>query len=88
MKAAALLLPVLCAGCAHTEVTALFGPRQVDRDNSDFSLTLQVIERFGKHGACGYVHDSEVFHGPPFNHHDELTTDQIGCGVRFGHDAQ
>lgn len=85
-----VLLCVALSGCAHTEVTALMGPRQVNHDDTEFVLTLQIIERFGKrgHGACGYVHNSEVLHGVPFNDHDELTTDTLGCGVRFGHDTQ
>ena len=85
LRSLVLLLLACLSGCAHTEVTALFGPREVNHNDAQFSLTLEVIERFGKHGACGYAHDSEVFHGVPFNDHSETTFDQVGCGVRFGH---
>lgn len=85
MKFGAVLLAALVlAGCATSpEVTVLLGPKRVE-DSSTVGATFMFIQRFGKHGACGYVHSSDPAAGPPFNGEHEFTLDTGGCGVRFG----
>jgi hypothetical protein len=84
-----LLLAALLAGCStyKPEVTVLFGPKRIERD-TEIGLTLSIVQRFGEHGACGYVHSSDPQHGAPFNNEHEFTLDAAGCGPRWGGDKR
>lgn len=81
----AALLTLLLAGCSYgPELTVLVGPKRVEYDRQEIGATLMLIQRFGKHGACGYVHGSDPGHGRPFNDEEEMTFDNAGCGARWG----
>lgn len=84
MKLALGLLALLLVGCANTEVTAQVGPRFWNREDPEWALQLDISHRFGKHGICSYLHNSEIGHGPPFNDEFENTTDMFACGARWG----
>lgn len=78
----ALALCLLLTGCAHTEVQFLAGPR-VSEGDTEIAATISVLRKVGNHGRCGWVHNSEVFHGRPLNDDDELTFDHLACGWRW-----
>ena len=79
-----MILALLLSGCSYSpEVTLLLGPKRIEGE-TDIGLTMSVIQRFGEHGACGYVHVSDPQHGQPFNDEPELTVDTGGCGGRWG----
>lgn len=70
-------------GCV--QATFLVGPRLTDGSNVEKdAVTLIVTKEVSKHGVCGYVHQSIITKGPPFNDKPEIWTDQIGCGMKFG----
>ena len=77
-----LLLCVLLAGCARTEVTVLFGPRRVDGDTAPGAM-LQVSRLFGRHGICAYVHQSDPTSGRPFNDRYDSNSDLGACGLTW-----
>lgn len=80
---ALLLLSVAClSGCV--EVSALVGPRYANRQDPEIALNLEISKSLGKHGKCSYVHSSEIAHGAPFNSDDEIATETIACGARWG----
>ncbi len=78
------LLCILLCGCSHQpELTLLLGPRSSE-GQEDVALTGMLIQRFGKHGAAGCVHQSEPTRGQPFDERREETFDTCGLGLRFG----
>ena len=77
-----LLLCVLLAGCARTEVTLLFGPRRVDGVMAPGAM-LQVSQLFGRHGICSYVHESDPTSGKPFNDRYDPDSDLGACGLTW-----
>ena len=79
----ALLLALLLSGCAGTEATLLVGPRS-NREYTEIAANLTVVRKFSGRKVCGYVHESEVRNGVPFNNRPEQTSDFAGCGLRFG----
>jgi hypothetical protein len=80
----ALLAVLLLAGCATApEVTLIAGPRWID-EQPDVAVTIMLMQRYGKHGIGGCVHQSEPQHGPPFNGEDEQVFDSCGAGWRWG----
>lgn len=79
---AAALLALLGAGCAHTEVTVLFGPR-TNRDYTELVGNLSVVRKLPGRKVCAYEHQSEIRNGPPFNDVEEQTSDFAGCGIRW-----
>ena len=81
-----LVLALLLTGCAYQpEVTVLVGPKRIE-GQVDTGLTLSLIQRFGEHGhgACGWIHSSDIAHGTPFNDEPEFVLDHPGCGARWG----
>ncbi len=78
-----ILLPLLLAGCSSAEVTLLVGPRS-NREYTEIAANLTIARRFKDRKLCAYVHESEVRNGPPFNQHEEQTSDFVGCGLRWG----
>lgn len=81
-----ILLAALLSGCATTpEVVFTLGPRYINETgDTDVAASIAIKQRFGAHGVCQYVHQSEPQHGAPFNDFDEITSDHVGCGVAFG----
>lgn len=82
----AVLAALLLSGCAYSpELTVLAGPKRIEGD-VEAGLTLMLIQRFGErgHGACGWVHGSDIGHGVPFNDKPEYVFDSPGCGARWG----
>lgn len=75
-------LAVALSGCAHTEVTLLFGPR-TDGHYTELAGNLTVLRRMGGRKVCAWEHQSEVRNGPPLNNRPEIHTDMLGCGLRF-----
>ena len=77
-------LAFLLAGCAHTEVTVMFGPRSVEGE-TDLGAFLMISQPFGKRGVCSvYMHESSPLKGEPFNNRDEIDSNAAMCGVRWG----
>jgi hypothetical protein len=75
-----LLVAALTAGCAGTEVTAVFGSRTVNGDTEPGGMLL-VAQRFGERGICFPIaHLSDPTNGRPFNTQDEINDDFRGCG--------
>lgn len=82
----AAIVPLFLCACATTEVQLLIGPRVTNQDSdTDLGATLLVLQQIGQSRVrCGYVHESELNKGRPFNERDERTFDQLGCGPRWG----
>jgi hypothetical protein len=84
MAKIALLTSCLLAGCTHTpELTVMWGPRRSE-GHHDTALTLMLMQRIGKHGIGGCIHQSEPQHGAPVNNDEETTFDSCGLGARWG----
>ena len=79
------LLPLLLlAGCASSpEFTAIIGPRWSE-GSRDTAATFMLMQRYGKHGISGCVHNSLPSRGAPFNREPEVTFDHCGTGFRVG----
>jgi hypothetical protein len=78
----ALLAVLLLAGCSTVDVTLLVGPR-TNREYTEIAANLSVVRKFSGRRVCGYVHESEVKNGGPFNDNEEQTSDFLGCGIRW-----
>jgi hypothetical protein len=81
-RIALVALSLAIAGCAHTELTVLLGPRSVDGDSAPGGF-LQLSRRFGRHGICSYVHTSDPTSGRPFNNRHDPNEDMAGCGFTW-----
>lgn len=77
-----LALCALLCGCAHTEVTVLFGPR-TNGYYTELAGNLSVVRKLPGRKVCAYEHQSEVRNGKPFNDTPEQTSDFLGCGIRW-----
>lgn len=82
MRILALALSLLLAGCSHTEVTVLFGPR-ANGYYTELAGSLSVVRKLEGRKLCAYQHESEIRNGAPFNDIPEQTSDFLGCGIRW-----
>lgn len=60
----------------------LVGPRY-DGESTELAVNLSVVKKTRGRMIFGYIHESEVSHGRPFNDELEQTSDMVAVGWRW-----